>query len=341
MTTSPHKKPPPVSLSTCWDKGKWHFDASSFPVHLPRKAAWEHIVTALRFLDERRQLTAAGKDELAHADEEIALLSEQIKVGARAFLDQNYEAYLRAMEGYGQPAPLQILEKAWDAYTAKYDISKRPRANAYQQLLLDHAYDRKADTLLRALDRVPDLAVRLRGALADAPAADRTLIEAALATREKDVLSLAVSWHDPDALLHALRYLDPRRHALPRLQAALVLAERLNIKDAQSSRLAALIWVINLGAIPEAEAAWRTLVEPDKARLAAAVNSLCGSGQETHLALCAMRTVGDSQSLKLIEQTVGDKREGVTRYSDSRIEPSWESVRRDAREAIGRRQSSG
>jgi hypothetical protein len=111
------QRPAPVSLSTCWDKGKWHFDASSFPEHLPRKAAWEHIVAALRFLGERRQLTAAGKDELAHADEEIALLSEQIKVGARAFLDQNYEVYLGAMEGYGQPPPLRILEKAWDAYT--------------------------------------------------------------------------------------------------------------------------------------------------------------------------------------------------------------------------------
>jgi hypothetical protein len=341
-TTSPQRNstPPPVSLSTCWDKGKWHFDAPSFPVHLPRKTAWEHIVAALRFLEERGQLTAVGKDELAHADDEIALLSEQIKVGARAFLDQNYEAYLAAMEGYGQPPPLRILEKAWDAYTSKYDLSKRPRANAYQQLLLDHAYDRKADTLLRALDRVPDLAVRLSGVLADVPAADRALIEAALATREKDAVSLAASWHDPDALMHALRYLDSRRHALPRLRAALILAERLHIKDAQSTRLAALVCAVNLGATPEAEAAWRALAEPDKVRLAAAVNSLCTSGQETHLALCAMRTVGDSQSLNLIEQSVGDKREGVTRYSDSRIEPSWESVRRDAREAIRRRQSS-
>ena len=341
MTTSPQKTPPPVSLSTCWDKGKWHFDAPSFPAHFPRKAAWVHIVAALRFLEERGQLTAAGKDELAHTDEEIALLSEQIKVGARAFLDQSYEAYLGAMEGYGQPPPLQILETAWDAYTTKYDLSKRPRANPYQLLLLNYAYDRKADALLRALDRVPDLAARLRGALAHVPAVDRSLIEAALAIREADAISLAASWHDPDALLRALRYLDPRCHALPRLHAALVLAERLHIRDGQDGRLAALVYAVNLGATPEAEAAWRALLEPEKVRLAAATNLLFAGGQETHLALCAMRTVGDSQSLTLIDQSVGDKCEGVTRYSDSCIEPSWESVRRDAREAIRRRLSSG
>ena len=59
-----------------------------------------------------------------------------------------------------------------------------------------------------------------------------------------------------------------------------------------------------------------------------------------HLALCAMRTVGDAKSLKLIEQSVGDKREGVTQYSDERNEPSWEPVRREARDAIRRRQNS-
>jgi hypothetical protein len=341
-TSSPKKDstPPPVSLTTCWDKGKWHFEASSFPVHMPRSAGWTHIVAVLRFLDERGQLTAAGKRELPHADEEIALLSEQIKAGARAFLDQNYEAYLRAMEAYDQPPPLQVLEAAWDVYATKYDLSKRPRANAYQQLLLDHAYDRTADALLRTLDRVPDLAARLRGALADVPAADRALIEAALTAHEADLVSLAASWPDPGPLLHALRYLDARRDALPRLRAACVLAERLHTGDTQSSYLAALVHAVNLGATPEAEAAWHTLVEPEKFRLATAVNLLMAGGQETHLALCAMRTVGDAQSLKLIEQSVEDKREGVTQYSDGRNEPSWEPVRREARDAIRRRQSS-
>jgi hypothetical protein len=341
-TSSPKKDstPPPVSLTTCWDKGKWHSEASSFPAHLPHGVAWTHIVAALRFLDERGQLTAAGRDELAHADEEIALLSEQIKAGARAFLDQSYEAYLRAMEAYDQPPPLQVLQAAWDAYTANYDLSKRPRANAYQQLLLDHAYDRTADALLRALDRVPDLAARLRGALADVPALDHALIEASLTAREADPVSLAASWPYPDALLHALRYLDARSHALSRLRAACVLAERLHTGDTQSSYLAALVHAVNVGATPEAEAAWGALVEAEKFRLAAAVNLLFAGGQETHLALCAMRTVGNAQSLKLIEESVGDRREGVTQYSDGRNEPSWEPIRREARDAIRRRQST-
>jgi hypothetical protein len=205
--------PPPVSLTTCWDKGKWHFEASSFPAHQPRSLGWAHIAAVLRFLDERGQLTSAGKDELAHANEEIALLSEQIKAAARGFLDQSYEAYLSAMAGYDQPPPLLVLEAAWDVYITKYDLSKRPRANAYQQLLLDHAYERTADALLRALDRIPDLAARLRQALADVPAADRALIEAALTARDADPVSLAASWPDPNALLHALRYLDARPRA--------------------------------------------------------------------------------------------------------------------------------
>jgi len=51
------------------------------------------MLVGLRFLHERGQLAAAGKDELAQADEEIVLISEQIKAGARAFMGQRYEAY--------------------------------------------------------------------------------------------------------------------------------------------------------------------------------------------------------------------------------------------------------
>jgi hypothetical protein len=339
MGSSPQKDslPPPVSLTICWDKAKWHFESSSFPEHLPRDFGWAHIVAVLRFLDERGYLTAAGKAELAEVDEEIALLNEQIKAPARAFLDENYEVYLQAMKAYDQPPPLQILEDAWRAYTAKYDLSRRPRANAFQKLLLDHAYDRSVDALLRALDRVPDLPACLSEALADVPTADRSLIAAALATRETDPVALATSWPDPRALLHALRYLDPRRHALARLRASLAVANRIPTGNAQSGDLASLVYAMNLGSTPEAEAAWHCLAESERGQLAEAVNALFAGGQETHLALCAMRTVGDLQSLKLIEQSIGDKREGVTQNSDGRREPSWESVRRDARESIRRR----
>src|SRR5262249_50663255 len=287
-----NKTPPPLSLSTCWDKGKWHFDAASFPADLPRSAGWAHIVAVLRFLGERGQLTAEGKSELALANEDIALLSEQIKPGARAFLDQTYEAYLSAMEGYGEPSPLQVLESEWNAYTEKYDLSKRPRANAYQQLLLDHAYDCTANALLRALDRKSGLAASLRAALTDVPPKDRAVVEATLAAREGDLVRLASSWPDPAVLLHALRYLDARQHALNRLRAACVLADRVDTSDPRGMHLAALVYAVNLGATPEVEAAWRALPEPEQRRLADAVNLLFSGGQETHLALCAMRTVG-------------------------------------------------
>jgi hypothetical protein len=334
-----HSTPPPLSLSSCWDKAKWHFGAPSFPAHLPRSAGWSHILAALRFLDERGQLTTAGKQELADPDDGIVLISDHVRAAARPFLDQHYEAYLRAMEDYDSSPPVHVLEAGWNEYTTKYDICKRPKANPYQNLLLQHSPDRAVDGLLRALDRVPDLAARLRGALDDVPGVDRPLIEAALISREADPVSIAGSWPNPSALLHALRYLHPRSCALQRLRSATVLAERLRIGETQSADLVALVHGVNLGGTPEAEAAWRTLTEPEKRRLSNAVNSLFAGSDEIHLALCAMRTVGDAQSLKLIDQSVGDKRESVMRGSDGREEPGWEPVRREARNAIARRQS--
>lgn len=329
--------PPPVSLTTCWDKGKWHFDGASFPAHLPRSAGWDHIVAALKFLAERGQLTAAGKDELAHANEEIALLRDQIKAGARAFLDQNYDAYLSASAGYGSPPPLHVLEAAWTEYTTKYDLSKRPQPNAYQRLLLDHAYDRTPEALLQALDRVPDLPARLRAAISNAPPADRPLIQAALTCREEDPVIVASSWPQPEVLLQALRYLDPRRHALHRLRATLILEERLGKSAHENPNLEALVCAINLGATAEAETAWLTLSPGEQHRLTDAVHSLFAGHTDIHLALCAMRTVGDEQSLKLIDQSIGYHAEGIKEFSDGHKEPGWESIRREAREAITRR----
>ena len=89
--------PPPLSLTTCWDKGKWHFEAASFPRNLKTTCGYTHILAVLRFLDGRGQLTASGREELS-AGEEIALLHEHIKPAARAFLDQTYETYLRAIK---------------------------------------------------------------------------------------------------------------------------------------------------------------------------------------------------------------------------------------------------
>src|ERR1700738_438826 len=150
--------PPPLSLSTCWDKGKWHFEAASLPRNLKTSAGYAHILAVLGFLDGHGQLTASGREELS-AGEEIALLDEHIKPAARAFLDQTYETYLGEIKSYERPPPTQFLEGAWTEYTTKYDISKKPRANAYQKLLLNYAYDHSIDALLRAFERTPDLQV--------------------------------------------------------------------------------------------------------------------------------------------------------------------------------------
>lgn len=337
--SSGSEKNPPLSLTTCWDKGKWHFEAASFPRNLKRGAGYKHIVAVLRFLDAHGQLTASGREEVS-AGEEIALLDEHIKPAARAFLDQTYKIYLKAMESYEQPPPTQLLERAWAEYTAKYDISKQPHANSYQQLLLKYAYDHSVNALLRAFERTPDLPRLVRGALKDAPVSDRPLVEATVAAYYSDATDLADSWPDPASLLHALRYLDRRQAAATRLRAAVTLAKRLNASTSNAEHLVSLVWAVNLGATAEAEAAWHALASADKDMLSAAANSLFSLNTEPHLALCAMRTVGDAQSLHCIEQSVGDKREGIIENTDGKREPSWEPIRREAREATLKRLSS-
>lgn len=175
--------------------------------------------------------------------------------------------------------------------------------------------------------------------MSDVPVGDRPLIEAALACREQGTVTVATSWSQPEVLLHALRYLDPCRHAVHRLRAALILEERLGQHAHQRPHLAALVYALNLGATPEAEEAWRTLPEFEKRRLSGAANLLFAGDEDVHLALCAMRSVGDAQSLKLIDQSVGHKKEWVTEFSDGHREPGWDPVRREARDAIIRRLS--
>ncbi len=275
---------------------------------------------------------------MAEAGEEIALLSEQIKAGARSFLDEIYQSYLEAAD-YESPSPVHILEQGWNRYSARYDLSRRPQPNGYQRLLLDHSYDHSANGLLRALDRKPNLASQLRDALTDVPEAERPLIEAVLRCREGDLLALAESWPDPTMVLVALRYLNARQYALPRLRAALKLDERLGSKATLLDQLAALVYAVNLGASPEAESAWHSLTTSEQRRLSGAVNLLFASEEHIHLALCAMRAVGDTKSLELIERSRGNPHEGVTQ-SSSGSEASWEPIRREAIQAISRRQHS-
>lgn len=141
--------------------------------------------------------------------------------------------------------------------------------------------------------------------------------------------------------MKALRYVDPRRNAEQRLRAALILEERLGRSAHGSPNLEALVYAVNLGATSEAETAWRTLSAKEQRRLTDAAHALFANGKAVHLELCAMRTVGDTTSLKLIDQSVGHRSEGTTQSSGGPKEPSWEPIRREAREAIARRNSAG
>jgi len=50
-----------------------------------------------------------------------------------------------------------------------------------------------------------------------------------------------------------------------------------------------------------------------------------------------MRAVGNVQSLKLIDQSVGHKEEGRIEYHDGRKQTAWDEVRREASNAIARK----
>lgn len=123
---------PPLSLTLRWDKVTWHADGEGLPPGVTGLAAGRHVFAALDFLGVVGQLTAEGKREQAgDLGDSTALLRQHVKAGARSFLDATYTNYLEAMT-YGEEPPIAILEQAWAEWTQRYDVSKRPLANAYQ-----------------------------------------------------------------------------------------------------------------------------------------------------------------------------------------------------------------
>ncbi|MEO6418145.1 MAG: hypothetical protein ABIP39_01970, partial [Polyangiaceae bacterium] len=152
-STEHPRGPPPLSLTRCWDRAKWHFELEAFPKELGRKAAGAHIVAALRFLDGRGFLTPAGKRAARDGE---ALLEEHVRAGGRAFLDESYDAYL-ARTTYGAPPPMEWLATLWKGYEARFDLSKRSKPTPLDALLTktrgrtldDLLWDiRSSDTLL-------------------------------------------------------------------------------------------------------------------------------------------------------------------------------------------------
>lgn len=327
--TSPNPLPaPPVSLETCWDKAKWHRDAEDFPRHLPPAAARKHILAALCFLDGKGMLTAEGRRELADdLGEDTALLDEHVRAPARAFLDRAYADYLEQAE-YGAAPPVQLLESAWGHYAARYDLSKRPKPDPYQALLIAHAFDRKLDTLLRRSRETPEILEILQKALDFVPSEDQALARAVLvAVGSADLPAEAATNASPAPLLRALRYLDSRTRALEILKAACVLARRLEVLKEGSGDLSALGWAVNLASDPEGLAriakALAALAPEDRNLLAHAMNHLYEAGPDRYLAICAMRSVGDARSLEILRAHRHGSEEGTTQVGNGPVKPGW------------------
>jgi hypothetical protein len=245
-----------------------------------------HIEAALRFLDERGFLTAAGRRELEGPA--IALLEEHVRQGARAFLDETYDGYV-ARTRYDAPPPVGWLEASWASYATRFDLTRRVRANALQ-VLLARTEGRTLDDVLWEI-RFRDARVdELRAALAFVAPSDRPLVETTLAIAERDPLALARSHADPALVLHAARYLTKKRRTFFGLKVAAILAARLGLPPTHgllAEKLVALGWAVNLATGDRAAeyASWKRLTRDDQRRLSASMEALASSNDIDDCAL--------------------------------------------------------
>lgn len=292
---------PPPSLTRCWDRAKWHFELATFPKELGRKAARAHIVAVLRFLGERGFLTAAGKRAIHDGE---ALLEVHVRQGARAFLDQSYDAYL-ARTQYGKPPPVEWLASLWNAYESRVDVTKRCKLTPLDALLTK-TRGRTLGDLLWDIRSSEALLERVRAALPFVAASDRPLVEATLALNGKDPVAVAKSHHDPALALHALRYLTRKRRQDAGLKAAATLAKRLDLpppKALAMEKVEGLAHAVNLGTSgPTGARAWKKLTKDEQRRLARTVDALYIDRSSQDLALEAMRCVADAQTLALLRR---------------------------------------
>jgi hypothetical protein len=277
---------PPPSLTRSWDRARWHLDAASFPKALGEDAASVHIEAALRFLDARGFLTAAGKRELE--GRASALLEEHVRQGARAFLDEAYDVYL-ARTRYGEPPPIAWLETSWASYAKRFDVTRRVRANALQALIAK-TEGRTLDDVLWDI-RTSDARVEeLRAALAFVPTCDRPLVETSLALNDRDPLVLARTHADPALVLHAARYMTKKRRAHSGLKVAAILAARLGLPPTHgllAEKLVALGWAVNIstGDATAEHTSWKRLTRDDQRRLSASMEALARSNDVDECAL--------------------------------------------------------
>ena len=282
-----HARPaPPVSLTRCWDKARWHYDAATFPKGLGIAGARAHILACLEFLDARGFLTASGRRQPGEA-----LLDEHVRSPARAFLDESYDAYL-ARTSYGARPPVPFLTAAWSDYEARFDLSRRSRPTPFQAMLA-RVPGRSLDDLLWELRSTPPLLEELRAALPSVPPSDLALVTATLALRDGDAAAVARAHADSALVLFALRYFGPssRKRAAAEaaarsvLRAVAALAVRFDVEadggaaSWSREKLEAFGAALDLAAPRAAiEHAWRALSAPDRRRISHALAAIASAG---------------------------------------------------------------
>lgn len=319
------RESPPLSLTIRWDKVKWHADGEGLPPGVEGMEAGRHVFAALAFLGSVGQLTAEGVRELAgDLGDDTALLGHHVRAGARSFVDHAYGPYLEAMR-YGEAPPVALLEQAWKAWTERFDVAKRPSANAYQKLLTERSPSRDLDGLLTKLDDDPEMPKLLRAALPFIPNDERPLAAMALAFVRGVSHDTVATTTDVALVAKALRYASD---AQGRLSAAALLAARAPL---EGEFLESLVWAVNLHDEKAGDQALASLTREERAVVRDLAHLLFDDLDERHLAICAMRTVGDATSVALLEAHPATPDEGtVTQYvrGGEHTEPMSADVRR-------------
>lgn len=273
----------------------------------------------LDFLDARKLLTNAGRRQLQMKDREdrLTLRPEHVKAHAHGFLEQ---LALGEVD----------LQSEWEAYRQTYDFRKPGKPTPYQRLLLEFSRDRTLDGLLQWFDRFPQLEARLEQVLPSA-GPDRPRAELFLEARREGVGS--TRWRSaPRLALSLLPHLKRRLSGPDCLAEADRLAQEL---PADPACLLDLARACNLG--PEDTFAACTLEAEAASRLARAGDAVFARAEGRHPGACALRTVGDRCSLRLLLESEDESGRTLICYGPRPGRPVTAAVIGEAVEAIERR----